>query len=209
MLRQTRAVVCDFDGTLVDSNAIKWRAFETVFAEFADRLPEIMAYCRGCHHVPRHEKFRHVVERILGRPYTPELERRYLAQYAAATTHAIIGAPEIPGATAFIRRVRSTHVTGVLSSTPHQVLEEILMRRGLRSAFDEVRGAPVQKAAWLREFSAYRSFEPREVVFLGDTPEYAAAAEAAGCEWIGVGVGVADHAEIVLEDFKGLGDDEH
>ena len=45
-----KALVFDFDGTLVDSNAIKWKAFEACFDRFPDRREEILSYCRGNNH---------------------------------------------------------------------------------------------------------------------------------------------------------------
>lgn len=81
IVRQARALVCDIDGTLVDSKSIKWRAFELRFGEFPDGLEEILPYCRGHHHIPRGEKFRYVNERILGLPFTSEIEATYLDEF--------------------------------------------------------------------------------------------------------------------------------
>ena len=184
-VRAARALVFDFDGTLVDSNPIKWRAFESCFAGAGDRRAEILAYCRGHHHTPRSVKFRHVYESILGLPYTPAVADDLESRFAALTTDRIIAAPERPGTTAFVAGARRGHFTALLSSTPHDTLCHIVEARGWRGWFDDVRGAPVDKAAWIAALRAARDLAPGDVVFFGDTPEDAAAA--AGCTFVAVG----------------------
>ena len=187
LLSSAKMLVFDFDGTLVDSNRIKQRAFETCFAgpEFAGRRAEILSYCAGHHHTPRGEKFRHVYEGILGRPYTPEAEKRLHDCFERETTAEIIRAPEIPGASEFLAEVRASHRTAVLSSTPHPILLTILERRGWAGRFDRIQGAPVDKAEWLRQLQA-RGLSMDQILFFGDSPEDAQSAQKAGCRFLKV-----------------------
>lgn len=194
-------LVFDFDGTLVDSNRIKWEGFNRCFAEFPEQRDEILAYCRGNHHVTRGEKFRAVYEQMLGLPYSPEIERRLHRRFEEATTDAIIRAPEIPGASEFLQRARSRHRTAVLSSTPHEILLVILERRRWSSYFDLKQGAPVDKATWLRALERM-GFPRHEVLFFGDTPEDAAAARVAGCRFVPVLNPGLSNGGPVLRDFK-------
>ncbi len=204
LVDHARALVFDFDGTLVDSNPIKWRGFERCFAGFPERLPEIMEYCQGHHHTPREEKFRHVYERILRRPYTPEVEAKLLARFDEETTQRIIEAPDIPGATTFLSLVAGTHMTALLSSTPHEMLLEIVRRRSWLEHFDVVRGAPIEKGAWLRDFRAARRLGANDIVMFGDTEEDARAAGVAGCLFVAVGSAETPDERIRVKDFTKL-----
>jgi phosphoglycolate phosphatase-like HAD superfamily hydrolase len=186
-LQRARAVVFDFDGTLVDSNEIKWRAFEVCFAEFPERRTEILAYCRAHHHAPRWEKFRHVYEQVLGLRYTPEIEATLLRRFDEETTQQIIAASEIPGATRFLDMVGQRRTTAVLSGTPHDTLLLILGARGWRHYFTVIQGAPIDKTEWLKRFRSQYEPAGEDVVFFGDTQEDANAAKAAGCTFIAVG----------------------
>lgn len=194
-------LVFDFDGTLVDSNRIKWRAFEACFSEFSDRRQKILAYCRGNNHVTRGVKFRVVYEQMLGLPYTPKVAERLHRRFEEETTEAIVRAPEIPGASEFLKRVRPKHRTAVLSATPHPILLEILKRRGWSGHFDLKQGAPVNKAAWLRGLEG-KGYPPAQVLFFGDTPEDARAAQEAGCRFIPVSSPALSGGHAVLNDFK-------
>ncbi len=200
-----RMLVFDFDGTLVDTNPIKRRAFERCFAEFPAQLNEILAYCCGHHHTPRGEKFRHVYERILKRPYTSEIAASLHARFNSETTQQIIAAPEIRGAERFLQTMGRARETALLSSTPQAVLVEIIERRGWRAYFREVRGAPVDKAVWLTKTWQGRGWPAHAVLFIGDTAEDAQAAAAAGCTFLGIGTEPAlARYGLTVTDFLGL-----
>jgi phosphoglycolate phosphatase-like HAD superfamily hydrolase len=203
LIRAAHVLVFDFDGTLVDSNAIKLRAFERCFSEFPDRLAEIMAYCGRYHHTPRWEKFRHVYESILRLPYTHEVETALSTRFVRETTHHIVTAAEVPGATRFLKMVMHSHTTAVLSSTPHGILLEILEAKDWLNYFKYMQGAPVDKAAWLRELRGKHGLREADVVFFGDTQEDADAATRAGCTFIAVGgVALGTAAIPSIMDFR-------
>jgi phosphoglycolate phosphatase len=203
-ITSAKGIVFDFDGTLVDSNEIKRRGFDYTFAAYPDRMAEIREYCYGFNHTIRGEKFRHVTESILGLEYTPELEKLFHERYAAFTTQSVAAAPEIAGAGAFVRRLASKG-PALLSSTPTAILLEILDRRGWRSLFPIVQGAPVNKRAWVTDFQRVLGCRPQELVFFGDTDEDAQAASEAHCTFIRVGRPPARPGELAIPDFTNLG----
>lgn len=186
LLGGARLLVFDFDGTLVASNQIKFDAFEHCFRDYPRFRNEIMAYCLANHHTPRAEKFHHVYTRILGQPYSPEIEARLLEEFARQTTEQIIAAPEVAGAGDFLRVAARSRETAVLSSTPHDILVEILRAREWLAYFHVVRGAPVDKASWLRACREERGLSRTEAVFFGDTDEDAGAAREAGFAFVAV-----------------------
>lgn len=183
-IQGARALIFDFDGTLVDSNAIKREAFRRCFEEFPDRLEEILAYCYAHNHVPRWEKFRHAYEQILKIPYTREAEIRLLRRFEQETTEAIIAAPPLPGAEPFLRQTAVTHPLGILSSTPQEILRQILERRGWAPLFRWIQGAPVNKTEWLTRLQAEEGLTGGHLLFFGDTPEDAQSARESGCSFV-------------------------
>ena len=205
LVEQAQCLVFDFDGTLVDSNPIKERAFEKLFEEFRHKQEEILAYCRGFHHTPRGEKFRHVYEKILGLPYTPHIEAALHNRFEALTTRQIVEAPAVPGAELFVRDACRRRLTAVLSSTPHEVLVQILKERRWLDYFKGVRGAPVDKAAWLRLSQEENGWEGAKIIFFGDTPEDLQAAAQAGCTFVAVhNESLGSEAAYSLCDFTQL-----
>ncbi|MBI2870547.1 MAG: HAD family hydrolase [Candidatus Omnitrophica bacterium] len=186
LIRRAKALVFDFDGTLVDSNDIKWRAFELCFSDFPERLTEIMAYCRSNPHLPRGEKFRVIYESILDLRYTDEIDKGLEGRFNHLTLQPIVDAPEIRGASHFLREVSRTRMTAVLSSTPTPIVNQIVEARGWRSYFMEVQGAPVKKGKWLSECRSRYGLYGEEIIYFGDTSEDRKAAEEGECLFVGV-----------------------
>ncbi len=186
-LRQAAAVVVDFDGTLVDSNGIKRRAFAECFAQAGPAREQVLAYCWGHHDIPRDDKFRHVYEAILGHPYTPDIAACLHAQFEGLTTQAVIDAPEIAGALAFVRKARRGRLIGLLSSTPEAILRRIITARGWIGEFDLIQGSPVDKAAWLRALGERLGVTTQAIIALGDSAQDGEAAAAARTPFIQIG----------------------
>lgn len=204
LLQTAKALVVDFDGTLVDSNPIKLKAFEKCFVDYPEHFEKIMAYCQTNHHVHRHEKFRFVFENILNRPYTAEIEKRLLEIYERETTEQVIAAKEIPGAKKFLERFVAGRLAALLSSTPHQTLLHILERRDLKKYFSVIQGAPINKAEWIQQFTQTRALKGREVLFIGDSAEDFASAQKAGVPFLAVGLQKPEGASYFIPDFGGL-----
>jgi phosphoglycolate phosphatase len=200
-IRSSKGVVFDFDGTLVDSNEIKRQGFDFVFADYPDRMAEIREYCYSFNHTMRGEKFRHVTEQILGLRYTPELDRLCHERYASFTTDSVATAPEIPGAAAFVKSL-SSYRPALLSSTPTTILLQILERRGWRSLFPVVQGAPIDKRVWLKDFQRALSCRPEQLVFFGDTDEDEASGRLSGCTFVRVGRDPTHAGELAIPDFR-------
>ena len=60
-----KVIALDFDGTLVESNQIKDRAFETILSEWPKHKGTMMQWHLAHDSVERREKFRYFVEEIL------------------------------------------------------------------------------------------------------------------------------------------------
>lgn len=202
VIANAKVLVLDFDGTLVDSNEIKRSAFEKCFAGYPESFSAIIGYCRGHNHVPRQIKFHHVFENILKLPFTPTTEKEMLDRYAAETTEQVIAADEIPGATPFLKQVFLKKELHLLSSTPHNFLEQILERRGLKKYFKKIQGAPVHKASWLKKFIKENRLNKEEILFIGDSWEDCQSAKDASIEFVAVGRELKDKTKYWIDNFE-------
>lgn len=180
-----KAAILDFDGTLVESVGIKDNAFRTLFADEAEHVEAIMAYHLAHNHVLRFEKFRHIVQDILGRPYTSEDEQRLSRRFSALVKEAIIAAPEVPGASALLTTLSSRLPLYLLSMSPDEELCDIVAARGLEKWFVGIYGGSWAKIEAVRDILARERATPAEAVMIGDSPEDFAAADALGVPFIG------------------------
>ncbi|MGB2754745.1 MAG: HAD-IA family hydrolase [Phycisphaerae bacterium] len=191
-----KVLVLDFDGLVVESEAIKDAAFVEVFPEFPKHHEAIRAYHLANKHLVRYAKFRHIVQNILGRPYTPEDERRIAEVYARRTRQAIVACPFVPGAPEFLAHFAGRAPMYLASATPQDELRIIVEARGLDRYFKGIYGAPHRKPDILREVMAAEGAPPDQTVFIGDSRADMHAAEAAGVPFV---------ARNHKDDFSGCG----
>lgn len=186
-----RAVVFDFDGTLVDSVAIKEGAFVEVARDLdggeaamqqvrSDGLPQ-----------DRHAVFQRFAESIAGRNDVSDAAawgQELTARYSALCEERISACLECRGASELLYRLRENgYLLYLNSATPTEALRPILARRGLAEAFHQIYGIPPSKEENLRAIVAEAGAQPDEVLVVGDGADDEASAAAVGCHFLAAG----------------------
>jgi phosphoglycolate phosphatase len=185
-----RCVVFDFDGVLVDSNAVKRQAYSDIFSGFGpaaagaaeavlradtedDRFGIIRAILTALPDPPLGEKLDHLVA---------EQAERYnrICEEHAGTC------PEVGGASAALNRLRRSHPLYLISATPQDPLRRIVARRGWSARFLDVLGRPATKRENLTRVMQREGIEGGAIVFVGDGRRDLEAAREAGCRFVGV-----------------------
>lgn len=175
-----KAVLCDMDGTLVDSTAM----VEQMWTEFAD-----------AHDVSATE----VIDFAHGRPSRATIHRfldnedeiaRWIEHIHHLEAHRFTGVVEIPGAVAFTHALppaRWAVVTSALAGPARERMASIgiAVPNTLIGADNVHQGKP-HPEGYLAAASAL-GVDPRECVVFEDTPAGVEAGRAAGCEVVVVG----------------------
>lgn len=199
-----RCIAFDFDGTLVESNAIKRRAFFEVFDALPDAIPNGQP-----DEAPDAELGRGaVIERVLAE--NPEADRsgivrrvrsalvargaRSLPQpsalvdaYTRMCEMRVVACPAVPGALDALEQLRDVYPLYVDSSTPQVALVRIVERRGWSHFFRAVLGRPADKVENLRHLAKREKLAPHEILLVGDGPPDAVAARKFECAFLGFG----------------------
>lgn len=180
-----KVVISDFDGTLVESVGIKDAAFHALYSsEAPERLDEIMAYHKAHNATLRFEKFRYIHTEILRQPYD-EAERARLSQrFSEFVFDRIVAAPAVIGLEELLETVRGLPLY-LVSMSPDEELARILTARQLDRHLAGVYPGSWSKPAALQDILDREQVMAEEAVYLGDTEEDRAAAEAVGLSFIG------------------------
>ncbi len=153
-----KTIILDFDGTIVESVGIKDRAFETLFREYPDHLDEIMKYHLSHNATVRFDKFRYIVEKILGQEYGGETERKLSEAFSKLVFERIVQCPCVAGAEEFLDYFWSRIPLYLISVSPAEELERILKARDLNKYFEKIYAIPwVKKEAMVGPTSASAS----------------------------------------------------
>jgi len=182
-----KVIVLDFDGTLIDSNSLKYKAFFKLFPDGTIRnivravldemfeasryeiLAEILARCGHC------------------RPKNFQAEVRSLA---TAFNNIVVGEAkhcrEIEGAAEALAFLSSRVKLYVSSTTPEDALKEIVDYRGWSDYFVDVFGYPRKKSETLAMIIDREKVESSMVMVVGDGESDRISARENRCEFIPV-----------------------
>lgn len=179
---RVRVIVFDFDGTLVDSRALKRLAFDHVFSDQPHCLATLPAIVARLRHQSRYEIISAAVADIPD--LTPseragESERRTRA-YSAWVEQAIVDRAADSPAGRLLPRWRDRAALHICSLTPVEPLRRILERLQWLPYFDGIEGYPVDKATMLRRAVAERGVRADEALMVGDEDGDESAAREAG-----------------------------
>ncbi len=167
-----KIAVLDFDGTLVDSNRLKYEAYFRIFPESPENRRLIGEILDEIYELSRYTIIETILRRLEGLEAGAEMERR-IAEKAAAYNDLVldiaISCPEIPGARAALEELKQHGIATYLSSnTPEQYLETIIRERGWESYFAALYGYPRKKEESVRRLQERAALSPGEMVVVGD-----------------------------------------
>ncbi len=210
-----KCVVFDFDGTLVDSNAIKretffaiarpWDPSDEVVAEIFERWPA----------ADRYEKSLKIAERLISRNLLPkdssvkEWASRLAGEYTEQCENAIGSCAEMPGATQALNELSEKgFLLFVNSATPVEPLRKILKLRNWAHFFQSLYGAEACKADNLKQVASRTGANPDEIAHVGDQLDDLQAAEQFGCYFVAMADGntrsVAKISSLVVQKLSEL-----
>ena len=179
-----RALIFDFDGVILDSNALKTDAFRDIFGRYPKHADAMMAYHHAHVSQSRYEKFTHLVEHRLGRRGDRRLVNQLADQFADLLRDRMDRCPLVPGARQLLDDV-STRVPLFLASvTPEAELLRLLDAHALRQYFRDVYGCPPWTKPDAVQDIVSRLGGARGIALIGDSAGDQRAAAANGVEFI-------------------------
>jgi phosphoglycolate phosphatase len=139
--QRLRSLIFDFDGVILDSNALKTQAFREIFGRFPAHADAMMAYHEQYVSQSRYAKFGHLAER-LGRPDDEAFVNELAREFAALLRDRLDVCPLVPGARALLDQA-AAHVQMYLASvTPEPELLRLLEVHDLHRYFKRIFGCP-------------------------------------------------------------------
>lgn len=198
MTEAVTAIILDFDGVILESNALKTEAFASVFARFSEHADAMMAYHHAHVSDTRFAKFRYLVHERLGRPDGDPLVNELADAFARETRRLLATCPFVPGAESFLAMAHARVPLYLASVTPQEELEALLDARTLRQYFARVYGCPPwTKASAIGDILSLLG-GPRNVLFIGDSAGDQRAAALNGVEFMARDSGLPFDAPLPL-----------
>jgi HAD superfamily hydrolase (TIGR01549 family) len=180
-----KAIVFDFDGTLLESADIKTDAFATLFRKFPEHLAEILNYHLAHAGISRYVKFRTIYRDILNRPLSASEEQSLAESFRDLVLDKMAACPLVPGAEEFLRATSARYRCFIASGAPDTELRDVVARRDLTGYFAGVYGSPATKPEIIRNIRAQYHLNSSEMLCIGDALSDLQGAEAEGVPFVG------------------------
>jgi len=196
-----KGAVFDFDGTLVQSTAVKDAGFYSVYKKYGIEIAQaVLEHSQFHGGLNRYDKLRHYNTEFLGLPYSETLIHSQAKEFSKYVVDSVISACEVPGATEFLDHCLANGLLcAINSATPATELRHIVSRRRWGSRFDLVLGSPSTKYDNLCYTCEKWKLKATSLLFFGDAREDRLAAAKAGVRFVAIGDNTGD--TIYYSDF--------
>ncbi len=206
-----KVIFLDFDGVILESADIKTNAFRKMFEnDCPDRIEEIIRYYEENGGASRYIKFEYVYQNFLGKKLSPKKSKELGIEFTEMTLKEIEAAPFVNGLLDFLKRYHGKIKFIIASGAPHEELNYLVDKRGIRKYFDGVFGAPKKKNQIVNDALKKINIEKNDAVFIGDTLTDYTEAKKADISFIGrVMIGrnsIFPKETIIIKDFFDLSD---
>jgi phosphoglycolate phosphatase-like HAD superfamily hydrolase len=189
--RHIRAIVFDFDGTLVDSVHVKRLAYDAAFARF----PKAHVYIEKslARYPDRDRRFIiDVIVRHLRRAGevssddAPKVIAGATRRYADFCRKGVAAAADFRGVEDTLSVLARRRVIAINSGTPQRQLRHLIRNRSWGRWCQLVYGAPASKESNLQRIAAELGLRPDQMVMVGDSDVDERASKKIGCAFIRV-----------------------
>ena len=183
-----KVIVFDFDGTLIDSNRLKYDAYFDVFPNDENHTRTIQEVLSESYEQSRFVIIEEIIKRLTTKDgYESALTLDELAdRYNDIVLDGAKNCPQMPEAQSVLKSLSRRFRLYVSSTTPDSALKEIIRYRGWYSFFEDIFGYPHEKTATLRNIIRRENVRSTEVLVVGDGESDRRSSTEASCAFVPV-----------------------
>lgn len=185
-LSSFQAILWDFDGVLMDSNAIRDIGFIEVLENFPnEQVEKLVNYHKANGGLSRYHKFRYFYENILGEPVTEEMITWLAGKFSEIMRRKLLDASLIIKETAsFVKKNYISLPMFIVSGSDQNELRSLCESHGLKDFFKGIFGSPTPKKQLVRNILDASGFNPAECLLIGDSINDYEAADTNGLQFM-------------------------
>jgi phosphoglycolate phosphatase-like HAD superfamily hydrolase len=166
-----KVIVFDFDGTLIDSNQLKYEAFFKLFPSDALQTKIVTEVLSEIIEESRYVILREIIKRLNAEMNEDELDNNVqvlATQYNVIVVDGAKRCREKTGAKEVLESLSKRYNLYLNSTTPETSLKDIVKHRKWDNYFCDIFGYPNDKVSVLLEIIRKETIEPDELLVVGD-----------------------------------------
>jgi phosphoglycolate phosphatase-like HAD superfamily hydrolase len=171
-------VFWDFDGVIKDSVDVKSTAFENLFLPYGrDVATRVRQHHESHGGVSRFEK----IPLYLSwgdEPTNPAKIEEFCDRFSSLVLQAVIDSPWVPGVREYLLLNNIKQYFVLVTATPQDEIQQILVALDIAHCFREVHGAPKHKTSAINDVLARINCAPSNALMIGDSDSDLTAAQA-------------------------------
>jgi HAD superfamily hydrolase (TIGR01549 family) len=166
-----KVIFWDFDGVLMDSNAVRDLGFERVLGAFPkEQVAQLLAFHQANGGLSRYVKFRYFFENIRGESITDEEILIWAERFSVIMKELLVNPKLLIEETLnFVKENQGKYIMHITSGSDQEELRYLCKSIGIDHLFTSIHGSPKPKKEWVSELIATYGYENDSCVLIGDS----------------------------------------
>ena len=169
LFNECEYIFLDFDGVIKDSIEVKSNAFFKLFEKFGHHIAsKVRNHHKNNGGLSRFEKLP-IYLCWAGKEPTDKLISEYCIKFSKLVKKDVIESNWVPGVLDFLKENNKKSSLFIVTATPQDEMEEIMIELNLMSYFVDVIGAPTKKIDAVKKILKKYSISPNNSIMIGDS----------------------------------------
>ncbi|QFZ54435.1 HAD family hydrolase [Oceanihabitans sp. IOP_32] len=171
MKQETKTILWDFDGVILDSMAVRDWGFKEIFKDFKEeQVSKLLDYHAANGGLSRYVKIRYFYENILGKTITEERVLQYAEAFSVLMKKELTSPDNlITDAVTFIKENYQKYSFHIVSGSDQEELRFLCKELGIDKYFISIHGSPTTKNQLVKTLLEQHAYDKNSTCLIGDS----------------------------------------
>jgi len=188
---ETKIMVFDFDGVIIDSTEVKVDEYRNLFSQFTKNevtLNKIINIYRNSAGIPRETTLKKVFKEVLDKTISDQEVENLSLDYSKKIFQRLETILPLKGFLEYIAIHKEIN-KHIISGAPNSDVSYLIKKLNLTKYFKSIKGGPLNKKNEITNIRKLAKVKAQNIIYFGDQKNDCIAAKSAGVNFIGINAG--------------------